>query len=223
MGTDNVNNYATIIDAVILTAIYIIICDIAPGIINRIVWRKLSVKVSLVLKLLTHIIFNSLFILGMLNKCQFSLHVFANITPKNVFLAVVCAIFFYLVLYKFIDAILDSLFPTSAKTYQEALETLIKTPFAAFIRVCLLAPIVEEIVMRGFVLNSLQNTYGTLAALFVSTLLFALLHFNFVQTVSAIICGLVLGTLYIYTNSLFCCIIAHSLYNSIQLYYSHIC
>lgn len=219
MNPVSINGCITVVDAVILTILYVIICDLFTGIINRIVWRKLSTKVSAVLNLLTHIIFSGLFIYGMAEKYQLSLNIFVNITPVNVFLAFACAIAFYLLLYKFIDRILDSLFPTSAKAYQEAMAALSKNPFAAFIRVCLLGPVVEEIVMRGFVLSGLRNTYGVLIALIVSALLFALIHFNFVQTISALICGLVLGALYICTNSLFCCILAHFLYNSIQLNY----
>ena len=70
--------------------------------------------------------------------------------------------------------------------------------------------------MRGFLLNGLAINYGKLIALFVSSMLFALLHFNMVQTLSAFICGIVLGLLYLYTDSIFCCILTHVGYNLIS-------
>ncbi|MBU5439212.1 CPBP family intramembrane metalloprotease [Tissierella sp. MSJ-40] len=107
----------------------------------------------------------------------------------------------------------DSLFVSSAVKYNNNIEELLQYPMIMFIRVCLLAPIVEEILIRAFVLETLRNTYTTIIAIIISTLLFALLHFNFVQTLSAMICGLVLGLIYIKTNSLSCCILIHALYN----------
>ena len=49
-------------------------------------------------------------------------------------------------------------------------------------------------------------------------ILVALLHFNMVQTLSALICGIVLGLLYIRTDSLICCIAAHAGYNMISFF-----
>ncbi|MBU5312817.1 CPBP family intramembrane metalloprotease [Tissierella carlieri] len=72
----------------------------------------------------------------------------------------------------------------------------------SFLRVCLI-PTVEEILIRGYVLGELSNKYGIILALLVSSILFALLHFNMVQTLSALICGLILGILYIYTGSIY--------------------
>ena len=49
------------------------------------------------------------------------------------------------------------------------------------------------LLMRGVVLGSLKDSYGTVAALLISATLFALLHFNMVQTLSAFVCGIVFG------------------------------
>ncbi len=67
--------------------------------------------------------------------------------------------------------------------------------------------------MRGFVLGGLKNNYGVTMSLLVSAILFALIHFNMVQTLSAFVCGVILGMLYIKTDSILCCIIAHCGYN----------
>lgn len=59
----------------------------------------------------------------------------------------------------------------------------------------------------------MKHSISLPTGLFLSSILFALLHFNMVQTLSAFVCGFVLGLLYLNTNSLFCCILAHTGYN----------
>ncbi len=44
------------------------------------------------------------------------------------------------------------------------------------------------------------------------------MHFNMVQTLSAMICGLILGLLYLQTDSVICCIAAHAGYNMISYF-----
>ena len=88
--------------------------------------------------------------------------------------------------------------------------------FCVLLQVCIIAPVVEETLMRGVILGGLKNTYGSITALLVSSVLFAVLHFNMVQTLSAFMCGIVLGLLYLRTRSVFCCIIAHCGYNFIS-------
>lgn len=91
-----------------------------------------------------------------------------------------------------------------------------KAPVMSFLQVCIIAPVIEEILMRGFVLDGLKNKYGVGVALLLSALLFAILHFNMVQTLSAFVCGIILGLLYLKTNSIPCCIIAHCGYNLVS-------
>ena len=69
--------------------------------------------------------------------------------------------------------------------------------------------------MRGVFFCGLKNPYGTVAALLIFAMLFACLHFNMVQTLSAFVCSIVLGLLYIKTSSIFCCVIAYGGYNLI--------
>ena len=80
----------------------------------------------------------------------------------------------------------------------------------------LLAPFMEELLMRGFLLGGLSVSYGSVTALLISSAAFALLHFNMVQTLSALICGVVLGLLYMGTGSVLCCVAAHAGYNMIS-------
>ncbi|WIV11579.1 type II CAAX endopeptidase family protein [Proteiniborus sp. MB09-C3] len=205
-------------NVVVWLVIYFIMCGILPTILDITIWRTFGTKISTWLNLLTLIVFNSLFIFYLTNKYKLKISIFSNITLKGILLAIGCSVLFFILLDKFLDTFFDSVFTTSAEGYQKTIASLRQFPIANFIRICLLAPIVEEILMRGYILSSLQNKYGTVIALLVSSLLFAILHFNFVQTLSAVVCGLILGLLYISTGSLFCCILAHSLYNAISFF-----
>ena len=54
------------------------------------------------------------------------------------------------------------------------------------------APMIEEIVFRGYVLKGLKK-YGNSSAIFISALLFGLYHANLIQMVFAFLMGLLLG------------------------------
>jgi len=204
--------------AVLLVLAYVVIGGIIPTALNRAFWRPLNNKSSEWLNLFTVILLSVIFFIGYIKITGHTVTVFSNITLTGVILAVGCSMLFFLLLDKLIDPVIDKMFPVSAEDYQVTLTTLRKSPATSFIRICLFAPIAEEILMRGFIFTGLQNRHGIMVALIVSTILFALLHFNFSQTLSSIISGLILGLLYIKTDSLFCCVVAHSLYNSISYF-----
>lgn len=83
-----------------------------------------------------------------------------------------------------------------------------------FIGVVIVAPIVEEILMRGIILEGFTRKYSNLKAIIISSLLFGIIHLNIYQFVAAFIIGLFLGWLYVKTRSLWLCIITHGFYNS---------
>lgn len=184
--------------------------------IDLFLWRKINHPISAWLHLLTMVILSVLYVLVLTKNTGIQWNVFSNITIKQFGIAISCAILFYLLLDCFLDPILEKLLPQSEAAYQQSLATLAKTPLASLLHVCIFTPIVEEVLIRGYLLNGIQKTSGTIIALLISAVIFALLHFNMAQTLSALLCGLILGVLYINTGSLFACIIAHSGYNIIS-------
>ena len=194
--------------------IYIVVCGLLPLVIKKTLLNKLDKKVSEFFDLIIIIILNIAYIHHL--TTVYNVKLFNNITLKNILISITCSILFFVLLDKKLDPLLDKLFVSSAAKYNKNIEELFQHPVIMFIRVCLVAPIVEEILIRGFILDSLMNSYTTIIALVISTILFAILHFNFVQTLSAMICGFILGLIYIMTGSLFCCILTHSLYNIIS-------
>lgn len=149
-------------------------------------------------------------------KSRYEINILSDVTPAGILLAVLCSFLFFLLLDKCLDPVFENLFPQSEQNYQKTIQSLMKSPVTSLLQVCIIAPVTEEILMRGFILGGLKDTYGATAALLISSLLFALLHFNMAQTLSAFVCGIILGLLYIKTKSVLCCIIAHSGYNLIS-------
>lgn len=180
------------------------------------VWRKLTPYYEKYLNLISIVLCSLYFLVLIIRNQHVEIDFFGNISSYKILLAAGCAVLFYFLLDKCLDPTFEDFFPMSEEDYQKELYTLAKTPFISLIQICILAPFMEEFLMRGFLLDGLMQKYGKGIALFVSAFLFALLHFNMVQTLSAFICGIILGLLYICTNSLFCCIMAHSGYNFIS-------
>ncbi len=92
-------------------------------------------------------------------------------------------------------------------------------PAAAFLfllNVAVLAPLAEEIVFRGIILNMLRR-FGDCFALLISSLLFAFVHMNLVQIPNAFIMGLVIGYFTLCTGSLWTGVCIHVLNNSLVL------
>lgn len=82
------------------------------------------------------------------------------------------------------------------------------------IYVCLLGPIMEEIIFRGFILRSMQK-YGNLTAIIVSSILFSMFHLNLVQFINPVLVGMLLAFIAIKSESIFPSMIAHIFNNTI--------
>lgn len=178
------------------------------------VWRTLFPQYAEWINLFVMILCGCAFLLFLAKRYQ--VPVFSNMTFVGLLLAAGCSVLFFLLLDHCLDPIFESIFPQSEEDYQETIQSLIHSPITSFLQVCIIAPVVEETLMRGVILGGLKNTYDSITALLVSSVLFAVLHFNMVQTLSAFMCGIVLGLLYLRTRSVFCCIIAHCGYNFIS-------
>lgn len=77
------------------------------------------------------------------------------------------------------------------------------------------APVFEELICRGLVLGSLRSRYGVTVAWLVSSLFFGVIHGQPVQVISATVIGLVLGYVYLATDSLWSVMILHALNNAV--------
>ena len=81
---------------------------------------------------------------------------------------------------------------------------------------CVVAPICEEFLFRGYIFTALRNWRGTLPAAIITGLLFGGVHFGSAPALDLLplaALGFGLCLLYRYSGSLYPCIIAHSLNN----------
>lgn len=105
---------------------------------------------------------------------------------------------------------------------EAAFNELFKYPIIAVFSVCIVAPIYEETIYRGIILNGLSKKYNDKVAIVVSAFLFATMHMNFQQGINAFLLGIVMGYLYTKTKSLYISIFAHFINNGIGIIISSI-
>lgn len=78
-----------------------------------------------------------------------------------------------------------------------------------------MAPVFEELLCRGVVLGSLRARYGVTVAWLASSIFFGVMHIQPAQVISASIIGLILGFVYLSTESIWSVMILHALNNAV--------
>ncbi|AVM68878.1 CPBP family intramembrane metalloprotease [Lachnospiraceae bacterium oral taxon 500] len=184
--------------------------------LDVLIWRKIAPKYSGVLNLMTVVLCAAIFLNLLMTRTNFKLHLFSNISLQGIILALGCSVLFYFLLDKGLDPIFEDLFPSSKENYQQVIGLIKGSPIVSFLDFCILGPIIEEVLMRGFLLDGLSTNHGKIIALLISAAFFSILHFNIAQIVPSFICGIILGLLYYHTDSIFSCILAHIGYNTIS-------
>ncbi len=106
-----------------------------------------------------------------------------------------------------------SFFPADEISLQ-VLEQSMQPGWDAFITICVIAPLIEEMLFRGIILRGFLACYSSHTAILLSAILFALAHLNIYQIPVAFILGVFSAWLFVRTQSLWPSIIAHAIYNS---------
>lgn len=99
--------------------------------------------------------------------------------------------------------------------FSDVLRDLFRPEVSSFVGVGLVAPVVEELLFRGLILHGFLQHYRRSTAILASGALFAVSHLNPVQVVPALALGVTYAWLRIRAGSLWPCLIAHSLHNSL--------
>jgi uncharacterized protein len=81
----------------------------------------------------------------------------------------------------------------------------------------MIAPVTEELLFRGIILRGLLSRHRPAVAVFLSAFLFAALHCNPWQFLSASFLGLALGWFYLRTGSLGLCVLGHAIFNALSI------
>jgi len=97
----------------------------------------------------------------------------------------------------------------------KAFQEIAISPIILIITVTIIAPVYEEVIFRGILLKGMASKINPIVALVVSALFFALVHLNIPQGINAFLLGLIIGAIYLDTGSIYLCIFAHFLNNSL--------
>jgi membrane protease YdiL (CAAX protease family) len=88
----------------------------------------------------------------------------------------------------------------------------------SFLTIVIAAPVFEELIFRGIMLNGLLKRYNPTKAILISSLLFGLIHLNPWQFISAFIIGVFAGWIYYKTQKLSFAIIIHMINNGLAFF-----
>jgi membrane protease YdiL (CAAX protease family) len=86
------------------------------------------------------------------------------------------------------------------------------------LRIVIIAPVIEELIFRGVIMNGFIRNYSKPGAILYSALLFAMFHLNPWQFPATFFLGIVLGFVRIRTKSVLACILGHAIHNGIILW-----
>ena len=98
--------------------------------------------------------------------------------------------------------------------FRESIQDMVKLDLASFLTAVIAAPILEEILCRGIILDGLLKTRDPKSAILWSAFIFAALHMNPWQGTAAFAIGCVTGWIYWKTRSLWACIFIHFVNNA---------
>jgi membrane protease YdiL (CAAX protease family) len=102
-----------------------------------------------------------------------------------------------------------SLIPMPEFMKDIVLEFAMRNGIFSFIAIVIAAPVLEELIFRGIILNGLLKRYSPLKSIVISSILFGVVHLNPWQFVAAFVIGIFSGWVYYKTKKLTLCILIH--------------
>ncbi|CAM8958458.1 unnamed protein product [Rhodiola kirilowii] len=100
---------------------------------------------------------------------------------------------------------------------KEILQSSDITKTACFLAYCVIIPLLEEIVYRGYLLSTLASKTKWQYAVLMSSLVFSAAHFSIDDAFQLFVIGCILGCSYCWTGNLRTSILIHSMYNAVSL------
>ena len=85
-----------------------------------------------------------------------------------------------------------------------------------YLAMAFIPAIIEETAFRGFILGGFCE-YGAKFAVIISAMIFAMSHTSLTAVIYSFLCGIILGCLYLRTNSLIACMMVHFLCNALTI------
>jgi len=131
-------------------------------------------------------------------------------------------LFFFIGIHQFLNitnSLIDKVLPPPA-WFWEMFGKIFDSDFGfwgAFMKVVIIAPLIEEFIFRGVIMHGLMRNYSVAKSVFLSGLLFALFHLNPWQFPATFILGLILGWLMVRTRNILLCVGGHAINNLLVL------
>ncbi|HSE41811.1 MAG TPA: CPBP family intramembrane glutamic endopeptidase [Acidobacteriota bacterium] len=130
-------------------------------------------------------------------------------------LSTVVAVLGLVILSSELNNILLKYFPLNMGDQAELIQRLIKEDLiGVIITIAVVAPIIEELLFRGVILDGLRMHYRLSTAVVASSILFGLVHLSPIVSIQTCILALFLAWLRVSTGSLMLCVISHSVFNA---------
>jgi len=104
---------------------------------------------------------------------------------------------------------------TIPKFIESSFNKIASNNYLMFFSLTITAPIFEEVICRGIILELFLKRYNDYVGIVLSAFIFGLIHMNIPQFINAFIIGLILGYIYLKTRSLVLCILGHFVNNFI--------
>ncbi|WP_185857940.1 CPBP family intramembrane glutamic endopeptidase [Blattabacterium cuenoti] len=194
----------------------------------NVILRKLLIYINLPESMIFSIsytlpfIFLFLFISHKAQKKNLIIDLSMKLSPWYIYLIIFCMMFCMIIVNEYISSLVPREGPILGNMYKEIEEFLkeeIKNPIPFFSTTVLLAPICEEVLFRGIILNGmLKNKIHPIKAILFSSFLFGLTHMNPWQFVGGIIIGSFIGFIYFITSSIINCILLHIFNNAFAIF-----
>jgi hypothetical protein len=103
------------------------------------------------------------------------------------------------------------------ETYTTIFQEIKSMPLLGLVAIVVVPAFFEEMVFRGILLYGFAKNYKYWIAIILSSFLFAILHFEWLQSISAFFAGIYLGWVYLKSRSLLMPMVAHGMNNLISI------
>lgn len=117
--------------------------------------------------------------------------------------------------------LMSALLPVDMQTQNQTAVTYISQvrsyPLLVILMSCIIGPIQEELINRYFVMKVVFKNINQYVAAFIQAIIFAVMHGTIMQGISAFVLGLIIGLVYVVSDSLIPCIVMHIVVNTASI------
>lgn len=208
LNTENIKIRYPILNFLVSFIVFIIIYSMISVLFNNLSFN-FEVEKILIIKRIAQGFLYLAFIIFLHNKNSVNYDYFGSINIKTLIIVVLIMFSLYFLYENTIQILIDKYFSYKMFDSTNSIESIFSNPIAAFLQVCITAPIVEEVLIRGYFFKTLNGRYTVLKTIIITSIFFAVLHFDFVNTIFYLIIGIFLGIVFVRTKSIGYCIILH--------------